>query len=117
MAARQRPSRPADGPRRTPPGGAARPPRPGTSPGTGTPSRPGAAAGSGPPPRTGPPPPPTSRLAQRVVAVLLTVLLFGLIVFGAGAGFATFTDRWVGYAVGGLFCVVMVGAGIWSSRR
>jgi len=49
--------------------------------------------------------------------VLLTVMLFGLIVFGAGAGFATFGERWVGYVVGGLFCVVMVVGAVVSSRR
>jgi hypothetical protein len=107
--AAKRPPRPATGPRRTPP----------SSPSTATSaSRSRAPRGpSGPPPRTGPPPPPASRLRQRLLAVLLTVMLFGLIVFGAGAGFATFGERWVGYVVGGLFCVVMVVGAVVSSRR
>ncbi len=88
-----RPDRPADGPRRTPP------------------SRP-------PPPRTGPPPPPSSRFAQRALAVLLTGLLFGLIVFGAAAGAdAVGAHRWEGYLVGGVFCLVMVLAAVRSSRH
>ncbi|MCM3886851.1 hypothetical protein [Frankia sp. R82] len=101
MAA-QRSGRPGGGPRRTPPSGPSRPRR--------TPS-------SALPPRTGPPPPPSSKLAQRSLAVLLTVLVFGLVVFGLGAATATFGERWWGYVLGGVFCVLMVIGALLSGRR
>jgi hypothetical protein len=55
--------------------------------------------------------------AQRAVAVLITVLFFALVVFGAGAVFATAGHRTWGYAAGGLFCVVMAGAAVVVDRR
>ncbi|CAO5147902.1 conserved hypothetical protein [Frankia sp. AiPs1] len=100
-----RSGRSGNGPRRTPPSA---PPA-----GAGSDSK----ARGGHAPRTGPPPPPTSRLAQRSLAVLLTVLVFGVVVFGAGAATATFGERWWGYVVGGTFCVVMVIGALRGSRH
>ncbi|ADP84063.1 hypothetical protein [Pseudofrankia inefficax] len=54
--------------------------------------------------------------AQRALAILLTVLFFGLVVFGLGALFAVFHERTWGYVIGGFACVVMVYAGISSLR-
>ncbi|MBL7488614.1 hypothetical protein I6A60_14745 [Frankia sp. AgB1.9] len=54
--------------------------------------------------------------AQRALAILLTVLFFGLVVFGLGALFAVFHERTWGYVIGGFACVVMVYAGINSLR-
>jgi hypothetical protein len=53
---------------------------------------------------------------QRVVAVLLTVLLFAVIVLGAGALFAVFGYRGWGYLAGAGFCLVMVAAALLGRR-
>jgi hypothetical protein len=55
-------------------------------------------------------------IAQRVLAVVLTVLLFAVIVFGAGAIFGAFGQRGWGYLIGGAFCLVMVAAGLLGRR-
>lgn len=55
------------------------------------------------------------RRSQRFVAVVLTLLLFGLIVVGASAVFAIFGHRGWGYVAGALICVVMAIAG-WRTR-
>ncbi|OHV45387.1 hypothetical protein BCD48_01350 [Pseudofrankia sp. BMG5.36] len=51
------------------------------------------------------------------MAVLLTVGLFGLVIFGMGALFALFDHRVWGYVAGALACAVMVGAAVNGSRR
>ncbi|MCK9877996.1 hypothetical protein MXD59_19840 [Frankia sp. Ag45/Mut15] len=112
MAARRTdnpsPSPSGEGPRRTPPNPPAGPRRT-------PPSRKRSAVPL--PPRTGPPPPSSSRVAQRVLAVFMTVLVFGLVVFGMGAATATFGERWWGYAIGGLFCVLMVIGAVRGGRK
>ena len=55
--------------------------------------------------------------AQRALALLLTVLFFGLVIFGLGALFAVFHHRFWGYAVGVAACVVMTCAGVRQLRR
>ena len=54
--------------------------------------------------------------AQRALAVLLTLLLFALVIFGLAAVFALFGHRNWGYVVGALACAVMTYAGINSLR-
>ncbi|OAA24434.1 hypothetical protein UG55_103078 [Frankia sp. EI5c] len=73
-----------------------------------------AAGKAGTPGRPGPPGAPRG---QKVLAALLTVLLFALIIFGLGAAFDQFDHRGWGYVVGIATCLVMVVAGVSAARR
>ncbi|EFC86292.1 hypothetical protein [Parafrankia sp. EUN1f] len=56
-------------------------------------------------------------LGQKVLAGILTFLFFALVIFGLGAAFDQFGHRAWGHAIGIGACVIMVVAGVATSRR
>jgi hypothetical protein len=56
-------------------------------------------------------------IGQRILAALLTALVFALIIFGSVAVFRYLGDETYGWFVGIGFCVIMVVAFIVQGRR